>query len=365
MRLRSAPNDCGGRARAAKPQWLGGAAGGAAGARLRGGWQCLLQPPWPADRRQPGADGRADSPRAVRGLGATRCVAAARVRARRPSQAKDPYASIRNKLRYDAIETGWVRLGSGELIPRQVALQGLRFRVIPTDEEFAGDMISRVWLIPFASLRQPAPQLEDADGRPIQTKSAHLPGSEGSFTFFSSEAQTLGDWFRRTGFEPGDSVLITITRTAPLTLQLEREPAAAFRADEVAAQEQALIDALATQVARNRSNMLFPDDAVLPAYARAPWRASYPGRPWQLLVAADQRMRLVDGMYLADSSFRRPLDMLFGDQQQQEQRWQEQDRELLAQINAFQAELLVSRRDAALRGIWNGVAPRASTGRMI
>jgi hypothetical protein len=69
-------------------------------------------------------------------------------------------------------------------------------------------------------------------------------------------------------------------------------------------------------------------------------------------------------MYLADSSFRRPLDILFGDQQQ-EQRWQEQDRELLDQINAFQAELLVSRRDAAMRGIWNGVAPRASTGRMI
>jgi len=49
-----------------------------------------------------------------------------RVLARRPSHAKDPYASIRNKLRYDAIETGWVRLGGGELIPRQAALQGLR-----------------------------------------------------------------------------------------------------------------------------------------------------------------------------------------------------------------------------------------------
>ena len=107
-------------------------------------------------------------------------------------------------------------------------------------------MLSRVWLIPFASLRQPAPQLEDADGRPIQTSSAHLPGSEGGFTFFSSEAQTLGDWFRRTGFEPGDSVLVTITRTDPLTMRIEREPAAAFRAEEVAAQEQALIEALAS-----------------------------------------------------------------------------------------------------------------------
>src|SRR5215212_3817301 len=100
-----------------------------------------------------------------------------RVLARRPSQAKDPYASIRNKLRYEGVEIGWVRLGGGELIPRKVVLQGLRFRVIPSEEEFAADMLARVWLIPFASLRQPAPQLEDADGQPIQTSGTHLPSS--------------------------------------------------------------------------------------------------------------------------------------------------------------------------------------------
>jgi hypothetical protein len=287
-----------------------------------------------------------------------------RVLARRPSQAKDPYASIRNKLRYDAIETGWVRLGGGELIPRRIALQGLRFRVIPSEEEFAGDMLARAWLIPFASLRQPAPRLEDADGRPIQTSTTNAPGSEGSFSFFSTEAQTLGNWFKRTGFDPGDSILVTITSAEPLTMRLEREPAAEFRAADVAAQDRALVEAIAAQVARNRSNMLFPEDAVLPAYARAPWRLSYPGQPWQQLVAADRRLRLVDGMYLADSSFRRPLDMLFGDQQQA-QRWEEQDRNLFDEIAAFQADLLASRRDAATRGLWNGVAPRASTGRVI
>src|SRR5215211_3286810 len=107
-----------------------------------------------------------------------------RVLARRPSQAKDPYASIRNKLRYDGVEVGWVRLGGGELIPRKVALQGLRFRVIPSDDEFAGDMLARAWLIPFVSLRQPAPQLEDADGRSLQTSGTHLSNGAGGFTFF-------------------------------------------------------------------------------------------------------------------------------------------------------------------------------------
>src|SRR6476469_1575085 len=133
-----------------------------------------------------------------------------RVLARRPSQAKDPYSSIRNKLRYDAIETGWVRLGGGELIPRRVALQGLRFRVIPSEEEFAGDLLSRVWLIPFVSLRLPEPRIEDADGRPIQSRTTTMPSPESSFSFFSSAAQTLGDWFKRTGFEPGDSMIVTI-----------------------------------------------------------------------------------------------------------------------------------------------------------
>jgi hypothetical protein len=287
-----------------------------------------------------------------------------RVLARRPSQAKDPYASIRNKLRYDALETGWVRLGGGELIPRRIALQGLRFRVIPSEDEFAGDMLSRIWLIPFVSLRLDAPQLEDAAGRPIPTRRATLPGGDEGFSFFSSEAQTLDDWYRRTGFEPGDSILITISQSEPLILRLEREPQSAFRADSVAAQERELIEGLAAQIGRNRSNMLFPEDAVLPIYARAAWRAEYPGRPWQQLVAADRRMRLVDGMYLAESSFRRPLDLLFNDEQQA-QRWEEHDRELLEEINSFQAELLDSRREAATRGLWNGVAPRASTGRVI
>ena len=75
-----------------------------------------------------------------------------RVLERRPSQAKDPYASIRNILRYDAEDAGWVRLGGGKLIPRRIALLGLRFRVIPTDEEFVADMLARAWLIPFVSL---------------------------------------------------------------------------------------------------------------------------------------------------------------------------------------------------------------------
>jgi hypothetical protein len=288
-----------------------------------------------------------------------------RVLQRRPSQAKDPYASIRNVLRYDSADTGWIRLGGGQMIPRRVALQGLRFRVIPTDDEFAGDLLGRVWLTPFIPSRTPIEdvRLEDAGGKPIRTRVGRLGEGEGTLSFTPTDGLTLGDWFRRTGFAPGDSILVTVAQVTPPALRLEREPASGFRPDDVAEHDREVVEAIAAQVARARSNMLFPEEAVLPIYARAPWRTGYPGRPWQLLVAEDKRLRLLDGMFIADRNFRRPLDVLFGDRDEQE--WEQQDQELLDEITAFQADLLTSRREAAARGLWNGIAPRASTGQVI
>jgi hypothetical protein len=287
-----------------------------------------------------------------------------RVLQRRPSQAKDPYASIRNILRYESSESGWVRLGSGKLIPRRIALQGLRFRVMPSDDEFAGDLLARSWLMPFVSLRLQKIQLQDMAGRPILTKKASLPDTGNRFIFSLGEALSLGSWFKQTDFEPGDSIIVTILQPDPMTLRLEREPAAAFRSGEVITQEKELIDEIAAQVARNRSNMQYSEDLVLPIYARSEWRTGYPGRPWQQLVEADRRLRLLDGLYISDRSFRRPLDLLLGDKQQ-EQDWEEEDRELLNEITSFQTTLLASRREAAERGLWNGIAPRASTGQVI
>jgi hypothetical protein len=287
-----------------------------------------------------------------------------RVLARRPSQAKDPYASIRSKLRFDGAEIGWVRLGGGELIPLRVVLRGLRFRVIPDSDELAQHMLAYTRLIPFVSLRARGLRLEDAEGRALISHDSSLPIGEGLFGAVSVPAFSLGDWLKRVGFELGDSIIATIQQLEPLTLRLEHEPAAAFRVEQVQAQERELIDAIAEQVLHGRTNMLSAWEVVLPIYARAPWRSSYPGRPWQQLVAADHRLRLIDQMYLADSHFRRPLDLLFGDEQD-EQRWAEIDQELLEEISALQGELLASRREAAGRGIWNGIAPRASTGRVI
>jgi hypothetical protein len=170
----------------------------------------------------------------------------------------------------------------------------------------------------------------------------------------------LGDWFKRTEFEPGDSIIVTIRATEPMALRLEREPAAAFQEQRVSDQDHELVEAIAEQLGRSRSDLIFPQEVVLPAYARAAWRTGYPGRPWQQLIAADPRMRLVDDLYIADSSYRRPFGRLFGEQED-EQELEALDDALLQDIVAFQNELRASRRAAAESGLWDGVAPRAST----
>lgn len=282
-----------------------------------------------------------------------------RVLARRPSQAKNPYASIREKLRFEATTVGWVRLGGGELVPLRVVLEGLRFRLLPSEEELAADVLLAVRLVPFVPLYRRDLRLEDAAGRPIAQRETNLPIGEGLFGPASAPALALGHWFRRSGFRSGDSIVATVTAAAPLTLRLEREPAAAFRLDDVIHQDHELLDALAEHVARSRGDAISAEECVLPIYARAPWRTSYPGRPWRELAAADPRLRLVDGIFLAATGFRRSPDLLGHSSAQQA------DLALLDEIARLQDEMLVSRRAAASRELWNGIARRASTARVI
>jgi hypothetical protein len=82
-----------------------------------------------------------------------------------------------------------------------------------------------------------------------------------------------------------------------------------------------------------------------------------------MLIANDRRLRLVDELFIASSSFRRPLDLVLGSDE--ELRRDDGDTQLLAEIDLFQAELMASRRDDAAQGLWDGRAPRASTARVI
>ncbi len=147
-----------------------------------------------------------------------------RVLERKPSRAKNPYAGIREKLRYDGPRLGWVRLGGGELIPLRVALTGLRFRVILSDDEYASDQdrLEQARAICRAGPPRPPPR------GCWRQAAAHRRA-------MTCRRSSLGDWLSQVGFLPGDSIFMTIRAAQPLVLRLEHELAAAFRAQDVSA----------------------------------------------------------------------------------------------------------------------------------
>ncbi len=288
------------------------------------------------------------------------------VLARRPSAAKDPYARIREQIRFASSRVGWVALGGGQVMPLRSALLGLRFRITPTSDEIDHALLLRDTLRPFVDFQLKIGELriEDAQGQPLPIRDTSLHASDGIFGPVMSHATDLGVWYQRVGFAPGDSILATVTGYQPLTLRLDHEPAALFDPAAVAEQDRELLEGIVARVTRNSRSSFMPEDAVLPIVARAAWRTGYPGTAWQQLVMQDRRLRLLEAGMIADSSFRRPLDLLMSDERDAEF-WEENDSAILSAISTLQESLRDSRRDAAERGIWNGIAPRVSTARTI
>lgn len=287
-----------------------------------------------------------------------------RVLRRRPSRARDPFASIRERLRFDAAESGWVRLGDGTLMPLRVALAGLRFRVKPDVHEAAIGALLRTRLTPFVPLNHDHFILKDSAGLPLPMAHTSVTVVDDFFGPTELPALDLSDWMRGVELYDDDSIVVTIEQASPLTLRLEHEPRWSFRADDVRQQEQELLDSVVARVANSRSLPLTASEAVLPAYARASWRTAYPGRPWQELVASDPRLQLINGLFINDRSRSRSLQEVVG-VDDESAAWEAHDTELLASIDALQRDLLESRREAAALELWNGLAPRISTARMV
>jgi hypothetical protein len=276
-----------------------------------------------------------------------------RVLEQRPSSAKNPYATIRERLRGDELRLGWLRLGRGRLMPLHVILTGLRFRCVPSAPDLDAGLLPVALLQPFAGGRafeQPGPDrrrplcvLRDAGGAlmPVVAQGdARSPDD-------ALPAFDLADWYERTGFRPGDSVLVTIASAEPLVLLIDREPRAAFRAEAVAPQDAELIEAIVERVYGASTPLVPCDELLLAIFAAAPWRAAYPGTPWQQLVAQDGRLQLVDEIFLARHHLATRAEAT-------------QDAALLGEIEALQAELRRARQRDAEAGLWSGQIQRAS-----
>ena len=280
-----------------------------------------------------------------------------RVLARRPSSAKNPYSRIREQIRFDGSNTGWIALGNGELMPLRTAITGTQFRIIPQALDLERGTLPVSTLRPFAPARFESLRILDDQGAVLADSTMVQLVRDPFFGTIDQAAIGLRTWIERTNFALGDSILATVVAFAPLTIQFSREQAEDFQAARVADQERELIDGLAALVAKHPHHSVPVDTTVLPLYARASWRTAYPGRPWQLLVETDPRVRTVAGDMLAPGNFRTPLELATSDFEQDSQF----DDALFAQITSLQEQLLDSRRTAVERGLWDGTAPRVST----
>jgi hypothetical protein len=283
-----------------------------------------------------------------------------RVLERRPSSAKNPYATIRERLRWDGLTLGWLRLNRSQLVPLRIALQGLRFRCIPRPRDIAAGLLPLAHLQPFAGLRNYDCTLRDGAGAAqafIDLDSEQ--GRDGSLPAFD-----LRSWYLRTGFEPGDSIIATVLSAEPLVLQIEREPRDEFRAAVVAAQDAELIETVVDRVRRSQAALVPCDEVVLPIFATAPWRNAYPGSPWQHLVMRDGRLQLVDDIFLTSQRIGSlnlfGTDEVFEPGPRGERDFQASDGALLAEIDALQREMRHSRQRDAEAGLWSGQVQRAS-----
>jgi hypothetical protein len=283
-----------------------------------------------------------------------------RVLERRPSSAKNPYATIRERLRWDGLTLGWLRLNRSQLVPLRIALQGLRFRCVPRPRDIAAGLLPLAHLQPFAGLRNYECTLRDHTGATLPFVDLDADrGREAALPAFE-----LRSWYARTGFEPGDSIVATVATAEPLALQIEREPRGEFRAAAVAAQDAELVETIVERVRRSQAALIPCDEVVLPIFATAPWRNAYPGSPWQHLVLRDGRLQLVDDIFL--TSQRLGSLNLFGSDEvfvpgpRAERDHLASDGALLAEIEALQQEMGQSRQRDADAGLWSGQIQRAS-----
>lgn len=283
-----------------------------------------------------------------------------RVLERRPSSAKNPYATIRERLRWDGLTLGWLRLNRSQLVPLRIALQGLRFRCIPRPRDIAAGLLPVAHLQPFAGLRNYECTLRDLSGATLPFVDLDAErGRDAALPAFDLRA-----WYAAAGFEPGDSIVVTIAGAEPLVLQIERERRDAFHPAAVAAQDAELVETIVDRVRRSQAALIPCDEVILPIFATAPWRNAYPGSPWQHLVVRDGRLQLVDDIFLTSQRIGSlnlfGTDEVFTAGPRADRDFQASDSALLAEIDSLQRELRGSRQRDADAGLWSGQVQRAS-----
>lgn len=241
-----------------------------------------------------------------------------------PSQARRPADLILSEVRQ---HTDLVRLEDGRFAPPDWILRGVRFRYVPTPMDSANGIVPIFpCFVPFllerdqAGARGTTPMLtlrDDATGEEIAWEPFDLHGSllldgpgENAIHF---QAVNLRPWFRQHRFAPGDSLLLTLEDPRQSLFRLAHEAASEADRAAIAIQDATLEAVLVALVEKSTSEQPFIEEIIPAALARLHDAARhYPGSHWHTIVTRSSRLRPVDDYAIARSTFRRPIDRLFG-----------------------------------------------------
>ena len=226
-----------------------------------------------------------------------------RVLAMYRSTAKNPIASVRNKLRTECVGENIVFRDRQTLEPLRLAMQGVRFRIRLTQEEVTQEVLFVASAFEYFQRGRLEPQkmrLQDVSGHtlPCQVKTAAQQVKSVLGTYpREAQAFAFGDWYRAHQVEPNDSVLVTIVDWNTGHFQLEHEPANRRRQADITRQNQELADAIYAMLESASSERIYPRTTIPTAYARLSEPRAYPGDHWTEVLAGDDRM-FFDGFFI-------------------------------------------------------------------
>ena len=236
----------------------------------------------------------------------------------RPSQARDPTASIRNHLRWQEVGRSLVFLDPQTVMPLRIVMQDVRFCVpLSRSEVNRSVLYTDPAFLYFLPPETPYGQMRllDEAGRPLPTKAITLKQKEqGLFGPFEYEipALDLGDWFRAYRMRAEDSILVTIKDWQTSCFQLEHEPVRERRKhrQEIERKNRELAGLIYDLLENaGRTEWVFVGEAVTTAYARMSDPRGYPGDHWLRVVEQDTRMK-TDGIEIRYAESLSPLEAI-------------------------------------------------------
>jgi len=275
----------------------------------------------------------------------------------RPSSAKNPTASIREKLRYEW-SNRLVRVNKELVVPAHTVMQGVRWAV-PVSQPEAERGLLRVYptFTGFISHRTSPEDIklfderENALSTPLVSYTEEVDSPFG-LTEVNATGFELTEWFLEHDVAPGDYVLITVKDwdRKHFSITYESAQRRARRREEVTAKNQELADLLFQMLEAASNEDMMAYRAILIAYAQMQNPRGYPGDQWEMVVERDSRMSCDGWMIRYSNAAPSLMDIFFGE-------WEEPEPEAPVTLSAAQAAA-VYRFKAALKyrkGLWRAI----------